>query len=130
MVMKCLVTGGAGFIGSHVAEALARRGDAVRVLDNLSTSSKDGLAPFLDKIEFMQGDIRDPKDARRAMNDVEYVFHLAALRAVGRSINDPLETDSVNAHGTLQLLIAAREQKVKRLIYASSSSVYGDNRSY
>jgi nucleoside-diphosphate-sugar epimerase len=128
--MKCLVTGGAGFIGSHIAEALARRGDFVRVLDNLSSGSRDNLAEFGDKVDFVQGDIREPLDLKRALQGVDYVFHLAALRSVERSMHDPLETHTVNATGTLQLLQAARECGIKRLVYTSSSSVYGDNRVY
>jgi nucleoside-diphosphate-sugar epimerase len=128
--MKCLVTGGAGFIGSHIAEALAKRGDSVRVFDNLSGGAKENLASVWGQIEFMQGDLREPADVRRAVAGVEYIFHLGALRSVERSIHNPLDSNNTNVQGTLNLLIAARDQKVKRLVQASSSSVYGDNRVY
>jgi UDP-glucose 4-epimerase len=128
MAMKCLVTGGAGFIGSHIAEALAKRGDHVRVLDNLATGDRNNFASFQDKIEFQQGDIRDPKDVEKAVEGVEYVFHSAALRSVERSVHDPSASDEANSRGTLNLLIASRKAKVKRLVYACSSSVYGDNK--
>lgn len=128
--MKCLVTGGAGFIGSNIAEALAKRGDTVRVLDNLSTGSKENLAPILNKIELVEGDIRDQNDVNRAMVGIDYVFHQGALRSVERSVHNPLATNDVNVQGTLNLLVAARENRVKRFVYASSSSVYGDNKVY
>jgi nucleoside-diphosphate-sugar epimerase len=128
--MKCLVTGGAGFIGSHIAEALAKRGDKVRVLDNLTTGTKDNLASVNDQIEFIQGDLRDKRDVARAVEGVDYVFHQAALRSVERSIHDPSASNEVNVNGTLQLLMGAREAKVRRLVYASSSSVYGDNKTF
>jgi UDP-glucose 4-epimerase len=130
MKMKCVVTGGAGFIGSHIAEALARRGDSVRVFDNLSTGSKANLDGFLDKVEFFRGDLRERKDIEKAMQGVEYVFHFAALRSVERSVHDPAASDETNVRGTLNLLMGAREAGVKRLVYASSSSVYGDNKVY
>ncbi len=128
--MKCLVTGGAGFIGSHLTEALAKRGDQVRVLDNLSTGDINHLSGVADKIEFMNGDIRDEKDVNRALEGIDYVFHQAALRAVPRSIDDPASTNSVNVNGTMRLLIGARNAKVKRFIFASSSSIYGDNKAF
>jgi UDP-glucose 4-epimerase len=125
--MKCLVTGGAGFIGSHIAETLAKRGDSVRILDNLSTGSVENFAAFKNQVEFVQGDLREPGDVRRAVEGVEVIFHQAALRSVPRSVDDPLSSNNVNITGTLQLLIAARNAKVRRVVYASSSSVYGDN---
>ncbi len=128
--MKCLVTGGAGFIGSHIAEALVRKGAEVRVLDNLSMGRKENLASVWKKIDFMWGDIREPKDVRRAVRDIDYIFHQAALRSVPRSVDDPSASHDANATGTLTLLLAARQAKIKRLIYASSSSVYGDQRSF
>lgn len=127
---RYLVTGGAGFIGSHIAEALATRGDAVRILDNLTTGQKENFGGFADRVEFVEGDIRDPKELARAMQGVEYVFHQAALRSVPRSVDDPAASNDVNVNGTLQLLIAARNAGVKRVVYASSSSVYGDNKKY
>ncbi|OGR89197.1 MAG: Vi polysaccharide biosynthesis protein VipB/TviC [Elusimicrobia bacterium RIFCSPLOWO2_01_FULL_59_12] len=128
--MKCLVTGGAGFIGSHIAEALIRRGDAVRVFDNLTTGKKEHLASVLDRIEFLEGDLRRAEDLARAVRGIEVVFHQAALRSVPRSVDDPASTNDINITGTLQLLMACRAAGVKRLVYASSSSVYGDHLKY
>lgn len=125
-----LVTGGAGFIGSNIVEELVRRGKTVRVLDNFSTGKKENLAPFLDRIELVTGDIRDTKAARRAMNGVTYVIHQAALRSVAKSVDDPFTTNDVNVAGTLNLLMAAKEAGVKRFVYASSSSAYGDARRF
>ncbi len=122
-----LVTGGAGFIGSNIVHALVARGERVRVLDDFSTGSWANLAAVRDRIEVIEGDIRDPETLRVALRDIEYVSHQAALRSVPRSVDDPLSTDSVNTHGTLQLLLIARELGVKRVVYASSSSVYGDS---
>jgi len=121
-----LVTGGAGFIGSHIAAELARRGRRVRVLDNLSTGKLEHMASFRDRVEFMRGDIRDPASCRRAVKGAYYVIHQAALRSVPKSVDDPAESHEANATGTLRMLMAAREAGVKRFVYASSSSVYGD----
>jgi len=123
-----LVTGGAGFIGSNIVDALVRRGERVRVLDNLSTGSRANLEAVADRVDFVEGDLRDPDAVRLAVDGVTYITHQAALRSVPRSVDDPLSSDAVNTHGTLQLLVAAREAgTVRRLVYASSSSVYGDN---
>jgi len=123
-----LITGGAGFIGSNIVEALVRRGERVRVLDDLSTGSLANLVAVQDCVEFMKGDLRDMQVVRRAVEGVVYIAHQAALRSVPRSVDDPLSTDAVNTHGTLQLLLAARDAKtVRRVVYASSSSVYGDS---
>jgi nucleoside-diphosphate-sugar epimerase len=122
-----LVTGGAGFIGSNIAERLVQQGERVRVLDNFATGKRENIAPWLDRIELIEGDVRDPETVRRAMEGVEYVLHQAALPSVPRSVADPLTTHQVNATGTLNVLLAAREAGVKRLVYASSSSVYGNN---
>jgi len=123
-----LVTGGAGFIGSNIVDALVRRGERVRVLDNLSTGSRANFEAVADRVDFVEGDLRDPDAVRRAVDGVSYIIHQAALRSVPRSVDDPLSSDAVNTHGTLQLLVAARETgTVRRLVYASSSSVYGDN---
>jgi nucleoside-diphosphate-sugar epimerase len=121
-----LVTGGAGFIGSNVAEALANRGAHVRVLDNFSTGRRENLAG-LDGLEIVDGDLRNLDDVRRAVEGVDGVFHQAALRSVPRSVDDPVSTNDVNVGGTLNLLMASREAKVRRVVYASSSSAYGDD---
>lgn len=121
-----LVTGGAGFIGSHLVERLVQVDQRVRVIDNLSTGKKENLDPFLSKIEFIEGDIRDLELLREAMDSVDYVLHQAALPSVPRSVEDPLSTNSANVDGTLNVLVAARDAGVKRVVYASSSSIYGD----
>ncbi|MFI5396504.1 MAG: SDR family oxidoreductase [Candidatus Binatia bacterium] len=123
-----LVTGGAGFIGSSIVEALVRNGEHVRILDDFSTGSLINLAEVKERVEVIEGDLRDLAVVRRAVAGVTYILHQAALRSVPRSIDDPLSTDEVNTHGTLQLLLAAREAKtVRRVVYASSSSAYGDS---
>jgi nucleoside-diphosphate-sugar epimerase len=123
-----LVTGGAGFIGSNLTEALLKQGHRVRILDDFSTGKRENL--LFDKkyhsLEMIEGDIRDPGICQRAMKDIEHVFHQAAIPSVQRSVEDPLTSNSVNVGGTLNILLAAREAGVKRFIYASSSSVYGD----
>ncbi|MDQ7063931.1 MAG: SDR family oxidoreductase [candidate division KSB1 bacterium] len=121
-----LVTGGAGFIGSNLVHELVRRGEHVRVLDDLSTGRPENLRGILDKIEFIEGDICDEETVRRAMYGMDYVLHQAALPSVQRSVNNPIASNRVNVNGTLTLLMAAREQRVKRFVIASSSSVYGD----
>jgi UDP-glucose 4-epimerase len=122
-----LVTGGAGFIGANLVEALVRTGERVRILDNFSTGERANLAAVADRVEIVEGDLRDMDAVRRAVDGVTYIAHQAALRSVPRSVDDPLSTDAVNTHGTLQLLVAAREAKtVRRVVYASSSSAYGD----
>jgi len=125
---KVLVTGGAGFIGSNLTEALLKQGHWVRVLDNFSTGKKENLIfdEAYPSLEIIDGDIRDMTLCQRATKDIEYVFHQAALPSVQRSVEDPLTSNSVNAGGTLNILLAAKDARVKRLIYASSSSVYGD----
>lgn len=121
----CLVTGGAGFIGSHLVDALLGEGHAVRVFDNLSTGSLDNLARVRDRIDFMQGDLIDPDAVRRAAEGVEVIFHEAALASVPRSVADPLATHMACANGTLHVLLAARDAGVRRVVYAASSSAYG-----
>lgn len=121
-----LVTGGAGFIGSHLVERLVALGHRVRVLDDLSEGRKENLASVWDRIEFLEGDVRDPALVRRAVRDVEYILHQAALRSVPRSVEDPVTTTEVNVLGTVTLLEAAREAGVRRIVFASSSSVYGE----
>jgi UDP-glucose 4-epimerase len=124
--MKFLVTGGAGFIGSHIVEELLERGERVRVLDNFSTGKKENIVPFSKEIELIEGDIRDLKIVEKAAKGVDYVLHQAALPSVFRSVKDPITTNEVNVLGTLNILMAAKEAGVKRVVYASSSSVYGD----
>jgi len=121
-----LVTGGAGFIGSNIVSELVRRGERVRVLDNLCTGKLEHMASFRGRIEFLRGDIRELVDCRRAAKGATYVLHHAALRSVPKSVDSPLVSHESNATGTLHMLLAAREAKVKRFVYASSSSVYGD----
>jgi len=122
-----LVTGGAGFIGSNIVEELVSRGEVVRILDNFSTGKMSHIKEFADKIEIVKGDIRNIKDVRKAVKGVTYVLHQAALRSVPKSVDNPTENNEVNVTGTLNVLIASKEAGVKRLVYASSSSVYGDN---
>lgn len=125
--MVYLVTGGAGFIGSNLAEALVAQGGTVRVLDNFSAGKRENLRfPGSEKVEIIEGDIRDSETCRAALKGVEIVFHEAALGSVPRSIEDPPTTHDVNITGTLNMLVAARDARVKRFVFASSSSVYGD----
>lgn len=121
-----LVTGGAGFIGSHLVGALVERGEKVRVLDNLGTGHRKNLTPFGSKIEFVEGDLVDRKAVEVALKDVEVVFHQAALASVPRSVAAPLDTNAACATGTVNLLDVARQSGVRRVVYAGSSSVYGD----
>ncbi|WP_395742610.1 NAD-dependent epimerase/dehydratase family protein [Prosthecobacter sp.] len=126
--MKALVTGGAGFIGSHISEALCRKGAEVIVLDNLSLGSPANLnwkQPG-DKIDLVEGDVRDPAILARLMPGVDWVFHQGALPSVPRSVAAPLESNANNLDGTLNVLLAARDAGVKRLMFASSSSIYGN----
>jgi nucleoside-diphosphate-sugar epimerase len=123
---KYLVTGGAGFIGSNIVEELVRRKQKVVVLDSFITGKKENLAPFKGKITVIKGDIRDAKALARAMKGVGYVIHQAALRSVPRSVDDPFTTNEINVFGTLNVLVAAKKAGVRRVVYASSSSAYGD----
>jgi UDP-glucose 4-epimerase len=122
--LKALVTGGAGFIGSNLVRALLARGDEVRVLDNFSTGYRRNLEPL--DAELVEGDLRSYERVAVAVNDVEVVFHEGALPSVPRSIQDPLTSSAVNVEGTLNVLLAARDAGVRRVVFASSSSVYGD----
>lgn len=124
----CLVTGGAGFIGSHLVEALVERGETVRVLDNLSTGNRANLERVCDRVQLLEGDITDLETVRMVMKDVETVFHQAALASVPRSIANPLATHHACATGTLHILTAAREAGARRVVYAASSSAYGASR--
>ncbi len=121
-----LVTGGAGFIGSHLVEYLEKRGEKVRALDNFSTGKMENIEDFAERIDLIKGDVRDRKTCEEAVKGVDFVFHQAAVCSVPRSIEDPLATNETNIDGTLNLLIAAKEARVKRFICASSSSVYGE----
>jgi len=121
-----LVTGGAGFIGSHIAAALVERGDEVRVLDNLSTGHVNNMASFRDRIEFVEADLLDAPALEQALAGVECVFHQAALASVPRSVDRPLDTNAACVTGTVTLLDAARAAGVRRVVYAASSSAYGD----
>jgi nucleoside-diphosphate-sugar epimerase len=122
-----LVTGGAGFIGSHIAEALVGRGMDVRIIDNFATGRRENIEPFAGEVELVEGDIRDKNTVDDAVEGVEDVIHQAALTSVPRSIDDPFATNEVNVLGTLNLLEAAGKANVKVFVYASSSSVYGDS---
>ncbi len=124
---KYLVTGGGGFIGSNIVGELLQRGEEVRILDNFSTGRRENIAEFSGKIEVIEGDVRDLKTVEEAVNGVDFVFHQAALPSVQRSILNPLTTNEVNITGTLNLLLASKETKVRRFVYASSSSVYGNS---
>jgi len=142
---KYLVTGGAGFIGSNIVEELVRlkglsptlrlrsgpegtvpKVDEIRVLDNFITGKRENLAPFLNKIELIEGDIRDRKIIDKALEDIDFVLHQAALRSVAKSVEDPIATNDTNVFGTLNMLMAAKDAHVKRFVYASSSSAYGN----
>ncbi len=122
-----LVTGGGGFIGSHIAERLVKNGHDVRILDNFSTGKRENLDGFLSDLTLIEGDIRDMDVVRGSVRGVDYVVHQAALASVPRSIEDPVSTNAVNVDGTLNLLVAAKDLGVKRVVYASSSSIYGDS---
>jgi UDP-N-acetylglucosamine/UDP-N-acetyl-alpha-D-glucosaminouronate 4-epimerase len=125
-----LVTGGAGFIGSHLVEGLLKRGRRVRVLDNLSTGSLSKLAAVRGRFQFMKGDITRPADCARACRGVKFVLHEAAIRSVPKSMDRPEPSHEANATGTLNMLVAAKAARVKRFVYASSSSAYGGGRVY
>ena len=125
--MKTLVTGGAGFIGSHIVDALVKRGDRVRIVDNLSAGALKNLKSVANRVEFIRGDIRNENVLRRAVKGVEVVFHQAALRSVPKSVDDPLAYHEVNVTATFHLLRYSKEAGVRRIVYASSSSVYGDH---
>jgi len=121
-----LVTGGAGFIGSHLCEELVRRGERVRVVDSLITGKRQNLA-HLPQVEFIEGDLADIDVARRAAHGIEYVLHQAAIPSVPRSVDDPLTSNRANIDASVNILVAARDANVKRLVYAGSSSAYGNS---
>jgi len=125
---KVAITGGAGFIGSHLAEELMNHGYSIIIIDDLSTGKKDNISELLDNnnVEFIEGSISDLSLLQKLFTDVKYVFHHAALVSVPHSITDPVSSHVINAGGTLNVMIAARDRDVKKVIYASSSAVYGD----
>ncbi|MGH9470063.1 MAG: SDR family oxidoreductase [Terriglobia bacterium] len=122
-----VVTGGSGFIGSHIVDELLQRGESVRVVDNLSTGRKENLDHVRGRIEFFNLDIRELQKIRPVFEGASYAVHLAALPSVPRSVEDPVTSNEVNIDGTLNVLVAARDAKLKRLVFAASSSAYGDN---
>jgi UDP-glucose 4-epimerase len=123
---RVLVTGGAGFIGSNLVHALLERGDTVRVLDNFATGNRANLAELEDDVEVIEGELRSYERVHNAVRGVELVFHQGALPSVPRSVQDPLTTSAVTIEGTLNVLLAARDESVRRVVFASSSSVYGN----
>lgn len=124
--MKFLVTGGAGFIGSNIAEELLKRGNSVRVLDNFSTGRRENIKDFLNDLELIEGDICNYDAVVKSVKGIEVILHQAALPSVPRSIIDPIKSNEVNVNGTLNILNAAKDNGVKRVVFASSSSIYGD----
>jgi nucleoside-diphosphate-sugar epimerase len=124
--MRYVVTGGAGFIGSNTVDELVRRGHSVVVLDDLSSGKEENLNEIRNKITLIKGSITDIEIVRKAMHEAEYVLHLAARTSVPRSVKDPIETNKINIDGTLNVLVAAKEMKVKRVVFAASSSAYGE----
>ena len=125
--MRYLVTGGCGFIGSHICEALVAQNAAVRVYDNLASGHERNIAPFRGKVEFVQADVRDRAALKSAMQGVDYVFHEAALVSVFDSVDRPLDNHEINISGTLNVLMAAKEAGVKRVVVASSAAIYGND---
>src|SRR6266478_3226577 len=124
--MRFVITGGAGFIGSNTVDELVRRGHSVVVLDDLSSGKEENLAEIRNKITLIKGSITDIEVVRKAMHEAEYVIHLAARTSVPKSVKDPIETNRINIDGTLNVLVAARDARVKRIVFAASSSAYGE----
>ena len=124
--MDYLITGGAGFIGSNIAEYLVGQGRSVRIFDNFSSGKRANVQSFADQAEIIEGDLRDPKSIQQGVKDVHYVLHLGAIPSVPRSVENPQATNEANITGTVNLLVAARDAGVKRVVFTSSSSVYGD----
>ena len=122
-----LITGGAGFIGSHIAEALVNKGERVKIIDNLSTGRIENIKSFIDKVKFIEGDIRDFDLLKKITKDVDIIFHEAALPSVPRSIDNPIASNANNIDGTLNVLYAAKLNNVHRVVYAASSSAYGNS---
>jgi len=127
-MVRAIVTGGCGFIGSYLVEALLREGAEVKVIDNLFTGKESNLKNVWNSIEFVKGDIRDFDSLKKEFRNTDVIFHLAALRSVQQSLKKPLEFAEVNINGTINVLQASRENNVERVIFSSSSSVYGDNK--
>ena len=127
---RWLVTGGAGFIGSNIAEELVRQGHQVRILDDFSTGKREHIRDFANRLEILEGDIRDYPTIRKAVEGIEFISHQAALRSVPKSVDNPKDTHDINVTGTLNLLMAAKEARVRRVVYASSSSVYGEEKKF
>lgn len=125
-IVDYLVTGGAGFIGSNIVRSLVERGHSVRVLDNFETGRRSNLSGIEDQIDLIEGDIRNLEDAQRAVQGVDAVLHQAAVPSVPRSVDNPLQSHGANGTGTLHMLLAARDASVRRFVFASSSSIYGD----
>lgn len=125
--MHALVTGGAGFIGHHLVRALLDRGDQVAVIDDFATGFRERLVPFLGQIEFVEGDIRDSAALDRVARGCEVVFHQAGLPSVSRSMRDPRRSNDVNTSGIIEVMLAAARNRVRRVVFAASSSVYGDS---
>src|SRR5260221_5103877 len=124
--MRFVVTGGAGFIGSNTVDELVRRGHGVVVLDDLSSCKEENLSEIRNKITLIKGSITDIEVVRKAMHEAEYVLHLAARTSVPKSVKDPIETNGINIEGSLNVFVAARDAKVKRIVFAASSSAYGE----
>src|SRR5450432_1754006 len=124
--MRYLVTGGAGFIGSNTVDELVRRGHGVVVLDDLSSGKEENLSDIRGKITFVKGSITDLETVQKAVHQADFVIHLAARTSVPRSLKDPIDTNRINVDGTLNVLVAARDNKVKRVVFAASSSAYGE----
>src|SRR5260221_6422937 len=124
--MRFVVTGGAGFIGSNTVDELVRRGHSVVVLDDLSSGKEENLAEIRNKITLIKGSITDMEVVRKAMHEAEYVLHIAARTSVPKSVKDHIETNRINIDGTLNVFVAARDAKVKRIVFAASSSAYGE----
>ena len=124
---RYVVTGGGGFIGSHIVEELIRRNETVTVIDNFSTGKHENVEPFEDDVDVIEADIAEAKNLTQFLKGADYVIHQAAIPSVPKSIIDPVKSHNANVNGTLQLLVACREAGVKRVVYASSSSLYGDS---
>jgi len=120
---RYLVTGGAGFIGSNIAEELLKQGHKVRIIDNFITGKRENIAPFLDDIELIEDDIRNMEATKKAAKDVDYVLHQAALRSVPKSVDDPFLTNDINVRGTLNVLMASKDMGVKRVVYAQCMGI-------